>query len=53
MQITVGHEYFHGIQWGYRKSTSGSKNLDTDDIKKNAPNIVDGISKLKEWSTTL
>ena len=31
----------------------GSENLDTDDIKKYAPNIVDGISKLKEWSNAL
>ena len=37
----------------FLKSTSGSKNLDTDDIKKNAPNIVAGISKLKEWSNAL
>ena len=27
MQISVAHEYFHGIQWGYRKNTSGSKYL--------------------------
>ena len=25
MQITVGHEYFHGIQWGYRKNKSGNE----------------------------
>ena len=25
MQISVAHEYFHGLQWGYRKNTSGSK----------------------------
>ena len=37
----------------FLKNTSGSKNLDTDDIKKYAPNIVDGISKLKEWSNAL
>ena len=24
MQITVGHEYFHGIQWGYRFNLSGN-----------------------------
>ena len=27
MQISVAHEYFHGLQWGYRKNTSGSKYL--------------------------
>lgn len=25
MQISVGHEYFHGIQWGYRKNKSGNE----------------------------
>jgi len=25
MQISVAHEYFHALQWGYRKNTSGSK----------------------------
>ena len=37
----------------FLKNTSGSKNLDTDDLKKYAPNIVDGISKLKDWSNAL
>ena len=37
----------------FLKNTSGSKNLDTGDIKKYAPNIVEGTSKLKEWSNTL
>ena len=37
----------------FLKNTSGSKNLNTDDLKKHAPNIVDGISKLKEWSNSL
>ena len=37
----------------FLKNTSGSKNLNTDDLKKYAPNIVDGISKLKEWSNSL
>jgi len=30
-----------------------SKKLDNADLKKNAPNIVDGISKIKEWSNSL
>ena len=37
----------------FLKNTSGSTNLNTDDLKKYAPNVVDGISKLKEWSKTL
>ena len=37
----------------FLKNTSGSKNLDTGDLKKYAPNIVDGTSKLKEWSNAL
>jgi len=37
----------------FLKNTSGSKNLNTDYLKKYAPNIVDGISKLKEWSNSL
>jgi aspartate aminotransferase len=37
----------------FLKNTSGSKNLDTDDLKKYAPNIVDGTTKLKKWSNAL
>jgi aspartate aminotransferase len=37
----------------FLKSTPGSKNLDEDDLKKYAPNVVDGVSKLKEWSNAL
>jgi len=37
----------------FLESTLGSKKLDNDDLKKNAPNIVDGISVLKEWSNSL
>jgi len=37
----------------FLKNTSGSKNLHEDDIKKYAPNIVDGVYKLKEWSNAL
>ena len=38
---------------GFLKNTLGSKKLDNADLKKNAPNIVDGVSKLKEWSNSL
>ena len=35
------------------KYTLGSKKLDNTDLKKYAPNIVHGISALKEWSSVL
>ena len=34
-------------------NASGSKKLDSDDIKKYAPNVVEGIAKLKDWSKSL
>ena len=37
----------------FLKNTLGSKKLDNADLKKNAPNIVDGVSKIKEWSNSL
>ena len=37
----------------FLNNTSGSKNLDSADLKKYAPNIVDGVSILKEWSNSL
>ena len=37
----------------FLKNTSGSKNLDEGDLKKYAPNIVEGVHKLKEWSNNL
>ena len=37
----------------FLKNATGSKKLDNADLKKNAPNIVDGISKIKEWSNSL
>ena len=37
----------------FLKNTSGSKNLDAGDLKKYAPNIVDGTARLKEWSNAL
>ena len=38
---------------GFLKNTLGSKKLDSADLKKYAPNIVDGISALKDWSNSL
>jgi aspartate aminotransferase len=37
----------------FLKSISGSKNLDQADLNEYAPNIVDGVNKLKEWSISL
>ena len=37
----------------FLKNTLGSKKLDNADLKKYAPNIVDGVSKLKDWSKSL
>jgi len=37
----------------FLKNTSGSKKLDNADLKKYAPNIVEGVLKLKEWSNSL
>ena len=37
----------------FLKNTLGSKKLDNADLKKNAPNIVDGVQALKEWSNSL
>ena len=37
----------------FLKNTVGSKILDTDDLKKYAPNVVEGTLKLKEWSNSL
>jgi len=37
----------------FLKNTTGSKKLDNADLKKYAPNIVDGVSTLKEWSNSL
>ena len=37
----------------FLKHTLGGKNLDTDVLKKYAPNIVNGISKLKAWHSSL
>ena len=37
----------------FLRNTLGSNKLDDADLKKNAPNIVEGVSKLKEWSNSL
>ena len=37
----------------FLKNTSSSKNLDKVDLEKYAPNIVEGVEKLKDWSKSL
>jgi len=37
----------------FLKNTLGSNKLDNADLKKNAPNIVDGVNALKQWSKSL
>ena len=37
----------------FLKNTLGSKKLDNVDLKKYAPNIVDGVKALKDWSNSL
>ena len=37
----------------FLNNTLGSNKLDNDDLKKNAPNIVNGVKALKEWSNSL
>ena len=37
----------------FLKNTLGSKKLDNANLKKNAPNIVNGIAALKDWSNSL
>ena len=37
----------------FLSNTLGRKKLDNADLKKYAPNIVHGISKLKDWSNSL
>ena len=37
----------------FLKNTLGSKNLDKVDLEKYAPNIVEGVIRLKKWSNSL
>ena len=51
MLARLSYTDFDGVN--FLKNTSGSKRLHNDDLKKYAPNIVDGVSKLKKWSNSL
>ena len=37
----------------FLNNTSGTKKLDDSDLRKYAPNIVEGVIKLKKWSNSL
>ena len=37
----------------FLRNILGSNKLDNDDLKKNAPNIVDGAAALKQWANSL
>ena len=50
MLARLSYTDFNGVD--FLKNTSGSKKLDNDDLKKYAPNVVDGVSMLKSWSNS-
>ena len=51
MVVRLSYTDFDGSN--FLKNTLGSKNLDKADLEKYAPNIVEGVIKLKEWSNSL
>jgi len=51
MLARLSYTDFNGAD--FLKNTLGSKKLDKADLEKNAPNIVDGVAALKDWSNSL
>ena len=51
MIARLSYTDFNGAN--FLKNTLGSNKLDNADLKKNAPNIVDGVNALKQWSKSL
>tara|TARA_Y100000590_G_scaffold249702_1_gene280561 strand:- start:20 stop:1255 length:1236 start_codon:yes stop_codon:yes gene_type:complete len=51
MVARLSYTDFDGAK--FLKNTLGSKKLDDANLKNNAPNIVDGVAVLKEWSNSL
>ena len=49
--VKTAHTDFDGT--AFLKNTLSSKKLDKADLKKYAPNIVDGTEALKDWSNSL
>ena len=50
MLARLSYTDFNGVD--FLKNTSGGKKLDNDDLKKYAPNVVNGVSMLKSWSNS-
>ena len=51
MFARLSYTDFNGVN--FLKNTSGSKKLDNADLEKNAPNIVEGVTALKQWANSL
>ena len=51
MVVRLSYTDFDGSN--FLKNTLGSKNLDKADLEKYAPNIVEGVIRLKKWSNSL
>ena len=51
MLARLSYTDFNGAN--FLTNTLGSNKLDNADLKKNAPNIVDGVNALKQWSNSL
>ena len=51
MLARLSYTDFDGTK--FLKNTLGSNKLDSADLKKYAPNVVDGVLALKEWSNSL
>ena len=51
MVVRLSYTDFDGAN--FLRNTVGGNKLDNANLKKNAPNIVDGVAALKEWSNSL
>ena len=51
MLARLSYTDFNGAN--FLKNIPGSKKLNNEDLKKNAPNVVDGVAALKDWSNSL
>ena len=51
MVVRLSYTDFDGAN--FLRNTTGSNKLGNANLKKNAPNIVDGVAALKEWSNSL
>ena len=51
MVVRLSYTDFDGSN--FLKNTLGSKNLNKADLEKYAPNIVEGVIKLKKWSNSI